>query len=107
MEDILTSEQKVCRRKTHSINPEDLIDIIDLDQESWRSLDDGQKDNEAYTKLHNYYIDVAMYNRKLELLKQGYYDTFEQPDTSWFQDMLCLSRESQMALCLHILPSTI
>ncbi|MDQ7823881.1 MAG: hypothetical protein RDV48_13865 [Candidatus Eremiobacteraeota bacterium] len=86
------------RRTRRSINAEELIDIINISSESWETLDPGDVEPEKFDRLRNYYVDVAVYNRKLELVKQGYYDVFEEPDLRVFNDRLTLSLKSQLNL---------
>jgi hypothetical protein len=84
------------------IDEESLIDVIQISTESWGSL----TAEENIKKLQNYYIDVALYNRKLELFKMGYFDVFEPPDESLFKDSLALSMESRMSIeaCAEPIP---
>ncbi|MGV8123770.1 MAG: hypothetical protein AB2L14_28820 [Candidatus Xenobiia bacterium LiM19] len=88
--------QKVCRH--NPIDPETLIDIIHFSSESWEDLDEELHEQRDHVKLQNYYIDLATYNRKLELLKMGYYDVFEPNDETIFQDRLAFSLETSISL---------
>lgn len=87
---------KVCRH--NPIDPETLIDIIHFSSESWEDLDEELHEQRDHAKLQNYYIDLATYNRKLELLKMGYYDVFEPNDETIFQDRLAFSLETSISL---------
>lgn len=87
---------KVCRH--NPIDPETLIDIIHFSSESWEDLDEELHEQRDHAKLQNYYIDLATYNRKLELLKMGYYDVFEANDETIFQDRLAFSLETSLSL---------
>jgi hypothetical protein len=80
------------------IDPETLIDIIHFSSESWEDLDSLAHEQRDHAKLQKYYIDLAMYNRKLELLKMGYFDVFEPNDETIFQDSLTFSMETSLTL---------
>jgi len=84
--------------KHNPINPETLIDIIHFSSESWEELDEELNEQRDYVRLQKYYIDLATYNRKLELLKMGYYDVFEPNDETIFQDRLAFSLETSISL---------
>jgi hypothetical protein len=76
------------------IDVESLIDVLQISTESWSSL----TDDEDPEKLQRYYVDVALYNRRLELFKMGYFDIFEPPDERLFTDNLALSLESRLRI---------
>ncbi|GEM_PF-1783986 len=98
-EESLNTEEKSMEACRHNqIDEETLIDIIHFSSESWENLDENLHEQRDHAKLQKYYIDLAMYNRKLELLKMGYYDVFEPCDETIFQDRLVFSLETSLSL---------
>lgn len=83
---------------------DDLQDGIVEDFDESFSLDEGQTEELAedqlgrYKEMEKYYEQVAIYNRKLELVKQGYFDVFEEVDDSAFQDKLDLSLTGHLTI---------
>jgi len=75
------------------IDTESLIDVLQISRESWDTIKET-----APCPRHDYFLEVALYNRKLELLKLGYYDVFEPIDERRFRDNLTLSLEGRMRI---------